>query len=120
MLFGDPITRKHKKNFSKSFNVLENCHLVVKHIHFSNMNILTTSYWISIKFSSNVSKHLKKRPEEKCLNILNFLEKFLCLCSFFKISDHPDIKKIHGEQVTIKIKKKPRLGALYDCISYQC
>ena len=38
----------------------------------------------------------------------------------FEIFDHPNIKKIHGKQVTIKILKKPCLGTLYDYISYQC
>ena len=93
MLFGHPIMKNHKKIFLESFNVLENRHLLVKHMHFSNMNISTTSYWISIKFSSNVSKHLKKRYEEKYLNILTFLEKSFCFRYFFKIFDHPDIQK---------------------------
>ena len=82
-------------------------------MHFSNINISTISYWISVKFSSNVSKHLKKRSEEKYLNILTFLKKFSCFCYFFEIFEHPDIKKIHGEQVAIKIKKTLCLGTLY-------
>ena len=82
MLFGSLIMTKLKKKFLESFNVPENRHLVVKQMHFSNMNISTISNWISIIFSSNVCKHIIKRFEEKYLNILTFLKQSLFL--FFR------------------------------------